>query len=116
LHLKYIELSFRSPLQNNWEKDRECSESREWDTQSNRNQRNDSFLGRTNPSNFGGNHNDNGSRNRDDHSKRFMGNRRNRNTSENDEGRRPESPSSNRNFGNRRDNLRDVRQVSWRCK
>ncbi|XP_014206060.1 telomerase-binding protein EST1A [Copidosoma floridanum] len=108
--------SNRSSQQNSWDKDRDRdkSNSRDWDTQSNRsNQRNDSYLSRNVPNNYGGSHNDNGGRGRDDHSKRYLSNRRNRNTLESDDRRRAESPASNRNFGNRsRDRSHEMRQCS----
>ncbi|XP_031779965.1 telomerase-binding protein EST1A isoform X3 [Nasonia vitripennis] len=61
----------RPSLQNNFDKDRERpkDDSRDWDSQSIRSQRNDSYLSRNVSSNFGGNHNDGRNRNRDDRSK-----------------------------------------------
>lgn len=104
---------FRTPQENHWEKDRERSSSRtdrDWDTQSNRSHRNDSYPSRDVPSNFG---NQNDGRIKQENSKRHSRGHRHRKASENDDRRRTESPSSNRNFGNRnRDNPREARQVS----
>lgn len=103
---------FRPSHQNNWDNNRDRSNNRDWDTQPNHsNQRNDSYPSRNVSSNYAGNHNDSVSRGRDDNSKRFISNKRNRNVHENDDRRRTESPVCNRNFGGLRDRSREIRQV-----
>ncbi|KAJ8680347.1 hypothetical protein QAD02_016134, partial [Eretmocerus hayati] len=108
----------RSTSQNNWEKGGERPDIRDWEpppnhSQSIRSLRTDNFPNRNNFNHPSGNQPHNGGRNREDHPKRFSGNRKNRNTCENDERRPAESPALNRNFGNRdRDHSRDARQGS----
>ena len=96
----------RSPVHQNWEKERERDDHRDWDVRSNRSCQSESHRRPVS----GGNHTESGNR-RDEHNKRYSGNRRNRNPKENDERWRPDSPSG-KNYGNRRDNSREVRQVS----
>lgn len=81
---------------------------RDWDFQSNRMQHNNP---RDNPR--GGNRHENPPGKREDHGKRYSGNRRFRGAGENEDRWRSESPSSVRNFrDNRRDFPRDLRQGS----
>ena len=96
-------------MQNIWDSDRERPE-RDWDTLSNRSQ-GDNFSSRNSSNSFRAGHN-NSVRNRDDRSKRFPGNRMNRNAAENNERWRADSPPSNRSAGNRCDDYRDSRQVN----
>ncbi|XP_051160471.1 telomerase-binding protein EST1A-like isoform X3 [Leptopilina boulardi] len=96
----------RSPVHHNWEKDRERDDHRDWDIRSNRNQHSDNYRNRP----IALNQTDSIRRN-DDHSKRYSGNRRNRNPGENEDRWRSDSPSG-KNYGNRRDNSREVRQGS----
>ncbi|XP_043484616.1 telomerase-binding protein EST1A-like isoform X3 [Leptopilina heterotoma] len=96
----------RSPVHHNWDKDREREDHRDWDIRSNRSQHSDNYRNRQ----IGMNQTDSIRRN-DDHSKRYSGNRRNRNPGENEDRWRSDSPSG-KNYGNRRDNSREVRQGS----
>ncbi|XP_015592692.1 telomerase-binding protein EST1A isoform X2 [Cephus cinctus] len=101
------DVSNRSPTHGTWDRDRD---DKDWDTQSNRSHRSESHRHHRSGG-HSGSHSEAASR-RDDHGKRYSGNRRNRNASENDERWRSDSPSAARNFGNRRDNPREVRQGS----
>ncbi|XP_012273002.1 telomerase-binding protein EST1A isoform X2 [Orussus abietinus] len=100
------DVTSRSPVRGTWDREKEREDDRDWDTRSNRSHRNRSG------SHGGGNHSERGSRSRNDHGKRYSGNRRNRNISENEERWRSDSPQSAKNFGSRRDNPREVRQGS----
>ncbi|XP_033208324.1 telomerase-binding protein EST1A isoform X2 [Belonocnema kinseyi] len=99
------DVSNRSPVYQNWEKERERDDHRDWDVRSNR-----SYQGEPPRRPGGGNHVESGNR-RDEHNKRYSGNRRNRNPNENDDRWRPDSPPG-KNYGNRRDHSREVRQGS----
>ncbi|XP_043684021.1 telomerase-binding protein EST1A-like isoform X3 [Vespula pensylvanica] len=86
---------------NRFDRDHEREESEDCDSHSNR-----SYKGHRQRNRSGGRSG------RDEHGKRFLGNRRNRHTNENEESWRSDSPLSTKNYGNRRDNPREIRQGS----
>ncbi|XP_076627373.1 telomerase-binding protein EST1A isoform X3 [Colletes latitarsis] len=110
--------SNRSPNQRCWDRDRDRDRDRDQDRElsedrdshSNRSHKSDSHRNRS--SGHSKRDNESGSKSRDDHGKRYSGNRRNRHGNENDERWRSDSPLSNRGYGNRKDNSREVRQGS----
>ncbi|XP_015171986.1 PREDICTED: telomerase-binding protein EST1A isoform X1 [Polistes dominula] len=85
---------------NRFDRDHEREESEDRDSHSNRSFKVHKHRNRSD-----------GRNGRNEHNKRFLGNRRNH-TNENEESWRSESPLSAKNYGNRRDNLREVRQGS----
>ncbi|XP_076233282.1 telomerase-binding protein EST1A [Calliopsis andreniformis] len=104
------DISNRSPNQGGWDQDQEREHSEDRDSHSNRSHKSDSHRNRS--GGHGGRDNDSRSKSRDDHGKRYSGNRRNRHGNENEEHWRSDSPSSSRGYGNRKDNSREVRQGS----
>ncbi|XP_078044593.1 uncharacterized protein LOC144474030 isoform X1 [Augochlora pura] len=104
------DISNRSSNQGVWDRDQDREHSEDRDSHSNRSHKSDSHHNRV--GGRGGRDNDNGNRGRDDHGKKYSGNRRNRHGNENEERWRSDSPLSNRSFGNRKDNSREVRQGS----
>lgn len=105
-----LSLSLRSPNQGGWDRDQEREHSEDRDSHSNRSYKSDSHRNRS--GGYGGRDNESGSKNRDDHGKRYSGNRRNRHGNDNEERWRSDSPLSSRSYGCRKDSSREVRQVS----
>ncbi|CAK9812185.1 Telomerase-binding protein EST1A [Anthophora quadrimaculata] len=96
--------------QGGWDRDQEREHSEDRDSHSNRSHKSDSQRNRS--SGRGGRGSESGSKNRDDHGKRYSGNRRTRHGNENEERWRSDSPLSSRGYGNRKDSSREVRQGS----
>ncbi|XP_029049642.1 telomerase-binding protein EST1A-like isoform X2 [Osmia bicornis bicornis] len=101
----------RSPNQGGWDRDQEREHSEDRDSHSNRSYKSDSHRNRS--GGYSGRDNESGSKNRDDHGKRYSGNRRNhRHGNDNEERWRSDSPLSSRSYGCRKDSSREVRQGS----
>ncbi|XP_012241985.1 telomerase-binding protein EST1A isoform X2 [Bombus impatiens] len=100
----------RSPNQGGWDQDQEREHSEDRDSHSNRSHKSDSQRNRL--SGHGRRNSESGSKNRDEHDKRYSGNRRTRHGNENEERWRSDSPLSSRGYGNRKDSSREVRQCS----
>ncbi|OAD58928.1 Telomerase-binding protein EST1A [Eufriesea mexicana] len=84
----------RSPNQGGWERDQEREHSEDRDSHSNRSHKSDSHRNRA--AGHGRKESESGSKNRDEHGKRYSGNRRTRNSNENEERWRSDSPLSSR--------------------